>query len=46
MDQIYVLNGRNMSTNEKDKRYDYIEKYNKNELQGTQRNRLHIPGGK
>ena len=30
----------------KDKRYDYAIKYNKNEPQGTQRNKLHIPGGK
>ena len=30
----------------KDKRYNYTVKYNKNELQGTQRNRLRIPGGK
>ena len=29
MDQIYVLNGRNISTNKKDKRYDYTVKYNK-----------------
>ena len=29
-----------------DKRYDYAVKYNKNKPQGTQRNRLHISGGK
>ena len=29
MDQIYALNGRNISMNEKDNRYDYTVKYNK-----------------
>ena len=42
----YILHGRNISMNENDKRYDYTEKYNKNELQATQRNKLHISGGK
>ena len=30
----------------KDKRYDYAINYNKNEPQGTQRNKLRISGGK
>ena len=27
----YILNGRIIAMNEKEKRYDYTEKYNKNE---------------